>query len=196
MLQQDKYKKFWEQFSAFSNELYKTDELSEEMLYKLVHTLWAVHPQLVFELGPPADKRELIISANGIKDVFPEVLELIKVAPVFDNWQIIPFRQRKGDDVGVQIEEMTLSVTDILFHHVWEGNKLGLILYIKDKPIIDKIYYAVFMLLDGLLGEYDVETKIGSIAIKSLDEVENSEDLEPLQVLPQIVDSHFAKRVD
>lgn len=196
MLQQDKYIKFWEQFSAFSNDLYQTDELQDELLFKLLHSLWAVHPQLVFELGPKAKKRELIISANGIKDIFPEVLGLIKMAPQFDNWEIIPFRQRKGDEVGVQIEEMSLATTDVLFQHVWEENKIGIVLFIKDKPITDKTYYGVFMLLDGLLGEYDVETKIGSIAVKSIDEAETTEDLEPLQVLPQIVDSHFAKRVD
>ena len=50
---------------------------------------------LTYEMGQAADGvYEFIVSANGVRDVFPEVNKLVRVAPEIEGWRIIAFRPR------------------------------------------------------------------------------------------------------
>ena len=53
---------------------------------------------LTYELGQAADGvYEFIVSANGIRDVFPEVIRLVRAAPKIEGWRIVAFRPRRPD---------------------------------------------------------------------------------------------------
>src|SRR5215831_5686226 len=53
------------------------------------------YPGLVHEVGQAADGVfEIIISADGIRERFPKVVECVKRAPKITGWRVIAFRPR------------------------------------------------------------------------------------------------------
>lgn len=191
-------KRFWKWFLAYSETLFSWNGNDETILEAFLKELKNVHPDLTFEIGPPTKtKRELIISANGIKEAFPYVAKLVNAKPNLNKWKVIAFRPRKGLDLAIQLGGITLDTKSIFFSYVQESNhKIGLKMYVQDVAEIDeRVQYSVFIILDGLLGEYDVETKIGTIDIEPLISKEQ-ERLYPLSKLPKIVDAYFKKTVN
>lgn len=187
----NKYQRFWNWFRVKNKILFNFEEHQETMTQKLVSELHKIHPDLAFAFGPVVDgKREFVISGGGIHDAFPEVIELYKEAPEFEQWTITAFRPRTGTDLQVTIADITLSTDEIFFDFEEEEDKLGIILYSKHQ-LSEETMQILFLFLDNALGEYDVTTKIGSISFKLLDE--SLSDLLPFSELPNIVDSYFAK---
>lgn len=161
-----------------------------ELANKLSVRLKSVHPDLVWVIGQPENtaNRELIISADGLKEVFPAVLKLTQVAPQISRWKIKAFRQRvPGKDLGIRMEDFSISYNDIYFHHVSENNLIGLELYIKEYTGESMQQNAVFVLMDALLGEYDSETTINWIEWNKL-ENKDTTNLLPFPELRNLVD--------
>ncbi|MBP7966752.1 hypothetical protein KAZ66_00620 [Candidatus Woesebacteria bacterium] len=193
-----KEQSFWDWFSAKSDKLFFFELYQEKLLPETLHQIQQIHPDLVFEISPELDgKRDFIISANGLKEAFPAVIDLVRSAPQFDSWNIIPFRQRKKDlDMEVEIEDVILSPDEILFDYDYDDNKVNLDVYVEDVDSEDsRVYHIVFILLDNIIGEYDVEMKIGRIDIYTLDETKSVSHLHPLSDLPRIVDNLGKKTV-
>jgi hypothetical protein len=190
---------FWNWFVKNSNRLFYFEKYEDALLYETITQLQKIHTDLVFEIGPEIDgQREFIISANGIKEAFSSVIELVKSAPSFDNWNIITFRQRKKDiDMKIQIDDVTLSPEDIYFDHISSQNKVDLNLFIKDMEEDDeRIYHIIFIILDNIVGEYDVEMKLGKIDIFPFSKAKNPEKLLPVKRLPTIIDELSRNKVD
>ncbi len=154
---------------------------------------------MVFEISPEFEsKREFIISANGLKEAFASVIELAKSAPEMDRWIITPFRQRKTNlDIEIEIEDILLSPEDIFFTHEHSGHKVNVDLYIAGLDTDDeRVFHLVLLLLDNVIGEYDVEMKLEQIDIHPLSEVEDATKIYPLKELPGIIDQYFIQKVD
>jgi hypothetical protein len=106
--------------------------------------------------------------------------------------QFIAFRPRQGLDTVIHFDDgMELSVDDVFFdYEIMEDEKIGIVLYIKDFNIHgEDITGPMYLLLDSVLGECDVETKIGYIV--RIDLNEKNDQSRPLKELPTIVDNHF-----
>ncbi len=189
------YSKFWEKFTFFSEELYKQKFPSKKLISRVLTCLQEVHKNLYFEIGQKAKKREFIISADGIKEAFPVVLKLVEHAPHFDRWHIIAFRQRKGKELAISLKGEEFVTKEIFFSYVFTKNKMDITIYIKKGKEHKANIIAVFIFLDSLIGEYDVETKIGKIEIKNLSEI-SYERKYSLDDLPDILDGLFLKRID
>lgn len=190
---------FWHWFSQNSDRLFYFELHQEELLPEALEKIQNVHHDLVFEIGPEIDgKRDFIISANGLKEAFPAVIELSKAAPIYDSWNIVPFRQRKEDaDLEIEIEDIILSPEDILFDYDYEDGRVNLEVYIDDiDPEDERVYHIVFILLDNIIGEYDVEMKIGQIEIHTLHPDMNQNKLRTLDELPRIIDTMGKKVVN
>lgn len=192
-------KQFWKYFAQNAQKLFCLDKQQDEVLTNLLKEIKKVHPDLTFEIGSKVgDTKEFIISADGIKDTFSVVLFLIEIAPKLRGWQIIAFKPRKAPDTAIAIAGITISIEDVLFEYfLEEKDKIGILMYIKDFKKSDIHYQvAIFPLLDALLGEFDVETKIGSINIQPLLPNMRRKKLRPLRELPSVVDTYFQKRAD
>lgn len=199
MEEQITYNSFWKWFLEREDKFYHYEQHHSDLLEEALSLLKNINPDLVFEIGPEYDgRREIIISANGLKEGFTSVIELAHSAPDLDRWIVTPFRQRKKDlDIEIQIEDITLSPEDIFFTYEHVGRKVNIDLYIAGIDEEDeRVFHVVLLLLDNVIGEYDVEMKIDQIDIHPLTEVEDPTQLFPLKELPQIVDQHFNKKVD
>ena len=98
----DKEKRFWKWFEKnnskflFLNEV--EPDIKEQHLNQILNELHKVNNGLYFLIGghPDNKKVELIITAEGIKELFPVVELLVSKAPQFDNWEIIAFKPAQG----------------------------------------------------------------------------------------------------
>ena len=192
---ESKEEKFWNWF-VDNQEIYFKEttniELREKIYDDLINNLKKVNADLVFEFSPVNKNgvREFTISADGILDLFPIVESLIKKAPKHKNWKFNAFRQRiPGDEFEIQYNDFKIGYSDIYFKSENDNGKLGIELHIKDFNGKAQSKNAIYIVLDNLIGEYDVTTKIGYIEWLKLDE-KNSQHLKPIIELRKIVDKN------
>jgi hypothetical protein len=140
----------------------------EAICDELAKELDRIDTRLTFEFGPvEAGKREFIITAEGDRDAFPAVLALGRAAPRLTRWTIIQFRPPRPDFTQVTFADVTVDARTVEFLAEPDGEKTGLVISVPGlKATNDKAYErATYILLDGMLGEYAVETGVGFIDI-------------------------------
>ncbi len=122
-------------------------------------------------------KHILYVSCGGIYDVIPKVEELVIASPSIENWQIVAFKQRlpeaefqNSDDVVIyqgKYEVDPFSAKMILRPN---GNKYDLFIYSPKNRMEQGHISAYFLLLDMLIGEYEVMTKLAGIKVTPLNQ--------------------------
>ena len=128
-----------------------------------------IDKNLGFEISRKSGlKREFVITANGVFDSFPTVRELVKNAPKLMLWEIKPFKQRINETFGIKIRNIDVSSSGIFFditQNAENENLLDLRIYLENMDKIPENYRReiIYQLLDGIIGEEDVETCIGII---------------------------------
>lgn len=189
---------FWKWFAKNEKFIYENvenDEKQEELFDNISSRLQKIDENLVFEFSPIHENkiREFSISADGIKESFPAVENLISKSPKLNNWQFNAFRQRvPGDGLTLDFGKFKIAYDDIYFRHSTSNNELGIELNIRNFDDSGEMQNAIYILLDGLLGEYDVTMNIDWIEWGKLDE-NNIENLNKLIKLRDIIDSRKQK---
>ena len=193
----DKDKKFWDFFTSNQQEIYHYETNQQYIFDELSKRLKDIDPNLTFELSPIHDNgiREFTISADGLKESFPSVERLISKAPHIPKWKINAFRQRvPGNEIEIVYDDsLRISYDDIYFRYNFDSDKIGIELNIRDYKDDSGFNNAVYILLDALIGEYDMETKISWIERKKLDE-SNADSLYKIVKLRDIVDELSRKK--
>jgi hypothetical protein len=186
---------FWNWFSKNAN-LYFHFEQNQEILFsKLKAELGKVHPGLVFEFSPVFENgtREFVISADGIKNVFPVVTALVKQAPTLKNWKFVAFRQPRTHITHIQYKDLVINLDDVFFRYVKDNGQIGLELNIRGFHECAEWTAAIFILLDNVLGEYHTEMSLSHIAKKGLSKDEAAP-MFPIRVLPQVIQDYQSER--
>ncbi|MGG1220931.1 hypothetical protein ABE236_26225 [Priestia endophytica] len=186
-------KEFWTWFEQNCEDYFQLDQDKHEILFnRLASKLSRYHPDLVFEFNVEMDKgrREFIISADGIISAFPAVTRLVEAAPplVLKKFNVIAFRQRQIDEQEVHFEDISLNTKDVFFTYTEDTrmNRLDLVMHIRGYNQRNEHFIgAAFILLDSLIGEYDVGTKIGEITFEPYQE---QEDIQLISSLASLVD--------
>lgn len=181
---------FWEWFVA-NEELYlQLDGASGIKLFnQLEKKLQKVNQHLVFELVEPRkdSKPELVISADGMVEAFDDVIELVKQAPQLISFDVVAFRQQQAEEISISYGDIELGWNDLFCTYVKEGNngELDLILYIKgfNEENEDEFVSAAFILLDSIIGEYNVGMHIGEIEFTNYEGQSNVRPVKELQSL-------------
>lgn len=193
-----KEEKFWDWFRANESSYYSESGNREELLNELRTELQAIDENLTFEFTPIQKNhvKELTISADGIVSTFPTVSALVSKAPRIKNWKFSAFRQRTlGDDLAIDYEGLGIKIAynDIYFRYTEDSAKLGLELNIRNYKDSENFKNATYVLLDGLIGEYDMGTRVSSIDFKKLQESKR-DTLFRIVELRGIVDSYSTPR--
>ena len=153
-----------------------------------------VHPELCFEYGMGDDGvYELILSAGGIRSLFPAVAALKQAAPEVPGWRIVAFRPRKASCARVQLGEAVLEPEGLWYRLMPDVDHADLDLFVADltPETLEGLGGAAFLMLDAALGEYDVATRIGAIDFDALPEDPASLDLKPIDALRAEFDALF-----
>jgi hypothetical protein len=186
--------RFWQWFQDHEAELFAYDPATDghSLIHRVGKQLTKVDSGLTLEFGPPLDgRREFVISAGGIKDLFPAVRRLLEAAPDLPRWTVTAFRPRRPDftEMQLRIGDLDFDPAEITFLAEPDGEKLDLVLYLPGyEPTPDHLFeQAGFLFLDQALGEYDVATRIGAIDFRAADQ-QPGDGAHPLTELPALVD--------
>jgi hypothetical protein len=180
---------FWRWFQANENRLFEFDRERDKKMRELELELHKVNPGLTFEVASEHNGiREFVISADGIKDVFPAVIALAEAAPNLSRWKITKFRP-KQTVMKVKYEGLEVSPEQVEYTIEPEDDKVAITLFMDGYNKSDhKIFGTIgFLLLDQALGEFDVEKKVGTVEFKSRSGQTNLPK-QPLSSLSQNVD--------
>ena len=188
---------FWSWFRDNTAFLQTYAEDTPTVIAAVGRRLDAVSRDLAFEMGQADDGvYEFIVSAEGIRAVFPEVIALTKAAPSVPGWRILAFRPRKPGGPGqvVRYEGAELGAGALWYRAARQEDKVDLALAVEgqDKDGARGLLGPVFLLLDATLGEYDVSTRIGVIDFEDCPADPAAAGLSPLADLPGEVDRTFA----
>jgi hypothetical protein len=189
-----KEKKFWRWFVEHSEELFNFENDQERVFNELSAQLKKIDENLTFEFGPiQNDKREFIVSADGIRSSFPVVQKLVGIAPKIDRWCIIPFRPPKGLMKSIRFNDYVLMREDVWFKPEKDGDRIGLVIHIRNLSEKNETQakQAVFIMLDSALGEYNVETMVGFIEFMRLLDRPEALGLLELEKINSVFQLHF-----
>lgn len=194
---EDLHKTFWAWFVANLDRFNRFENEQQNLMDELSSQLQFIDDNLVYEVSSSTSGvRELIISADGIKESFPSVVALTNASPDIDGWIITAFRPR------VDIEQFTLKFDgrelrpgDHYFCLQAEDRNIDLILFIPGLSEENRTEFVnpSYVLLDMAIGEYDVTTKIRYIDHQPLKWTTSRKGLKPLTQLPKEFDELYAK---
>ena len=190
--------KFWIWFSKNEKNIYENvdkENLREDIYDQISAEISKIDENLVFEIAPiqKDGKREFSISADGILESFPKVETLISKRPKLNNWNFTAFRQRiAGDDLEINYMNYKIGYDDIFYRFSTENNQLGIELNIRNYDETGDMQNAIYLLLDSLLGEYDVTKNIDWIEWNKLNESEIN-NLYQITDLRELIDSRKKK---
>jgi hypothetical protein len=189
-----KEQQFWAWFEQNEALLFGFEHDQERIFHELTMARADVSPDLSFEFGPLSNgTRDFVISAAGIRSAFAAVEALADAAPPLPRWNVIKFRPRRMPMMELTYASKTVKPEDVEFCLVSNGRELGIYLFFDgysedEAPIWGQIGY---LLLDGALGEHDVEAKVGPIQFFPFD-AHRDVARRPLPDLPAIFDARFA----
>lgn len=190
---------FWQWFARNDDRLFHFERDQEAVFDELNRAMERVHPDLTFEFGPVMEngKREFVISAGGIVNAFVAVEALSDAAPGLERWDIVKYRQRRFPLSDITFGARTIVAADVHYQLFKDGAKIGIIVFFDgynddERDIFGNIG---FLYLDGALGEYDIETKVGFIEFHGRDS-EHFDGARPISELPAHFDEHAAKTVN
>jgi hypothetical protein len=166
-LQEIAIREFWQAFLRIEEAMFGGDGTGAE----LTERIGRVHPDLEFDIGPlEAGRREIVISAGGIREAFPAVEALARGAPALTRWNVVTYRKRRPVSGTVTFQGLALSPGDVRFEFSPGGPGEGIVLFMPGYARQEHSRYLALalLMLDALLGEYDVEMKLGSIRIEHL----------------------------
>lgn len=150
----------------------------------------------LIEILPSSSAREK--RRENLLYAFPSVAAVTAAAPRLKNWKITAFRPRRDVDQTdplqkIEFQGKVVDARNVQFTLLDNGQIAGIYLFIPGFKDGDKdLQQIAYLLLDSLLGEYDVETKLGLIEIFS-PEAKTQWERYPLSALPKAFDELTAK---
>ena len=116
----DTISKFWKWFKD-NNKAYTflnsvDEEAKENLLDEFLEQLQKYCDSIYFEIGGyPDEVQELIITAEGDKNYFDKVEEIISAAPKIDGWTFIAFKPPMPDNFRSKWDDLELNTENMWF---------------------------------------------------------------------------------
>lgn len=187
----------WEAFIQIEAELRrimdtdKTNQRGEELIEKCGNALKSALRDTSFELGFNGEKYELILSPEGLRSRLFSLVYFQTQAPesVLEHWNIWIGRQ-PCEGFELRAGDMKVQAEDV---QVWaektEDSQMNLVLYCEKlipflKEDRDKVWWAISMLVDQIIGEVSA---IALIAGFEVSDQPKDEPAMPLTKLPEMV---------
>jgi len=182
--------RFWDWFRANSDRLFALEDDRERVFADLRKALHKVDGGLTFEFTCVADgSRQFCVSADGVREQFPVVRQLVAAAPVMAQWDIVAFRQPSDPTCSITFGDQELSPDDLWFVLKPDEGIVHIDFYVRglSDENSDLMTGAVFVLLDNALGEELVGEAVGEIDFEPLLEDPQLAGLSPFPELPDEV---------
>lgn len=188
---------FWNWFKE-NNKAYiflnSVDEnVKGKLLDNFMERLHAYSRKIYFEIGGhPDEDQELIITAEGNKEYFKIVQELIDTAPQIKGWRFIAFKPSMKGHFKSKWDELQLNTEDMWFAALSneEDSDLGIRIYFKSHDLIkdNKILMTlIYKMLDTILGEKSFVLDIDYVDTDLQPDNPEEEGLYPILELPDYI---------
>ena len=189
---------FWAWFEANEAMLFDFERDRDPVFDRLAAALKKISTDLAFEFGPkePDGRRELVISAGGMKSAFPAVEKLVAAAPPLARWRFTAFRPRRAQLMTLEFGGLKVEPKDVDCCFMTGGPLLGIALFFHGYTEARRNEFGQvgFLMLDEALGEYDVAMKVGPIRFVAFEEAPNAVRF-PLTELTARFDARHAERL-
>ncbi len=178
----DKNSSFWDWFEKNESRYFSMDfnnqQEQEKLFDELGNRLEKINENFTFEFGKlDENTMDLVISAGGIEQAFPEVIALVNAAPKLERWKTTAFRQKKDEVSSIQLGGIEINGDNTVVRLYKDGDKIGVVLFLPEyTETPNQVFEQIgFLLLDQTLGEYVVGTKVGFVEFeKNEGVIENS----------------------
>ena len=190
---------FWTWFETnnskylFVNDI--DEDLKKEILEELLAQLHQYSDKLFFEIGHHPDKteQELVITANGDVNYFDKVEELVAVAPLLKDWEILAFKPAMGFEFSIDYNGLNFDPSEAWFQPLeLESRPLDLGIRLcyphYDDTKRDDFFNASFLILDAGLGEKTTSLDIKYLDVDKLPEDPEAEGMLPLKQLSEYIE--------
>lgn len=194
---------FWSWFAGAAPQLAKDYDAfvrgetgPEPLIVPVAERLDAYCDGIVHEIGQDEDGvYDLVISADGIKDRIETVTALTRAAPAIDGWKVTAFRPRKSiGDTMLQMGGVDFRAGDILYR-LGEPHDGLCDIKIRFRADLEAPAEALigpaFIIMDSVIGEYDVMTKIGEVDPGFIKPEDAADGLRPITELAGDIDARF-----
>ncbi len=162
---EDEIASFWRWFGKNAGRIRAAVDRQDQSvtIHELGRRIAKAAPGVVHEIGKPDNETvELIFSADGMKAGVPGVLALMERAPRLDRFLFTAFRPRHPG-CSLKINDETYTPGELRYVSAADEAVLHLRIFVPgDHP--ERARETIgFLLLDQVLGEYDVMTGLGRI---------------------------------
>ena len=147
---------FWRCFAEHRLELKRIESADDPAYDVVLQALQQIDDGLYFEFCSTPGTNELIVTAEGKKELFPLVEEIVREAPHIDDWQVFALKPKRGFPVTTRWEQTKLLIGDVVVLPVFrETGEMALRLYIPglSEKNQEDIHNALLRVLDSGLGE-------------------------------------------
>ena len=185
--------KFWSWFQKNESEIYASGSEPTSTINELADQLSEYKSGVTYEISVEEDgKKGFIISADGIRDLFQDVVSLYKAAPALEKWEVIAFRppMQNFSSIKLRYAGEEFDPNKLWIHPIIDEDFFDLIVFYPGLTDENKniVISGVYILLDTVLGEYDVVTGIRYLDHHNLPDDPEGEGLIPFVKLRDIYD--------
>lgn len=195
---------FWKWFVKNEKRFWNyNEENSHELLAELQQQLSFINHDdstVALEFAEIIDTiKRLEISADGVKELFDPIIELVEAAPELSNWEFVAFRQPAPIPFTLKYDDMEFDTSRMYFlpYEDEEGN-LNLAIYGENfKQYREKdenaFYHYGLTTIDNVIGEYDCVMRVHSYDFLDVSEI-GDDDVYALENLPDFIDDYYSEK--
>ena len=170
---------FWRWFDTNKQRI---ESDAQGMVPEIGRELEKIHPDLRHELGI-GQPMEMFVSAGGFKGMIPYVERTVELAPMMEGWKVVAFLQPKRESSAVVYEGVALKRSQVKWTGSKDGDLFDVVFFIDglDDQRRNAYVGAAFVLLDSVIGEYAVMTKVGQLEFRPMSDAPH--DAKPIESL-------------
>ncbi len=188
---------FWSLFQERASDLAIAKSADGAVYDQLLEKLQEIDPGLYLEFCSDPRERELIVTADGKRALFPLARAIVSAAPAVDGWSIRALKPKVGFPKTAAWEGLTITLKAIVFDPLeLDGSDLGLRIFIPgiQEKDIDKAHNAVLRALDHGLGEEHFAESVQSVEVRPLPADTVADDFIPLRDLERFIEWREGRR--
>jgi hypothetical protein len=187
---------FWTSFARRAAELAAAGSADSPVYDELLDELQAIDGGLYIEFS--ASARELVITAEGERALFPLVHEIVAAAPSVPGWTVRALKPKLGFPEKVRWNELELAIDAMVFDPLEAAgsDELGLRILIPgiDEEDLEDAHNAVLRAIDHGLGERKFAEAVAHTEVAPLAPDQDPADFIPLRALERYVDWRERRR--
>jgi hypothetical protein len=147
---------FWSLFRKLAAELAAAGSADSPVYDELLAQLQKIDSGLYMEFCADSQPRELIVTAEGNRGLFPIARTIVALAPPISGWKILALKPKVGFPKTTRWQGFTLRISDVVFDPLErDGADLGLRVYVPGivEGDVEDAHNAILRALDHGLGE-------------------------------------------